>query len=296
MRRRLNAPLESVLYHSESLAIGVFDCPREHLSFQDSGPTAEDIVVFPRYPVYIKHTGKREVLANHQVVTLYNKGQTYQRQPVAAYGDYSVWFHFPREILVAAMEEVGQANSKMDSQPFVEVCRVSNRATFLKERLLYQYLKQCDQPSALLVEDAALQLLGQLFSTDELQWIDRKARKNTVCRHQDMVAHCLALLTQGLDQRLTLSELSTQIGTTPFHLSRVFKSQTGQSIHQYLLQLRLRNAVDAIFEQPKQRLTDIAMNLGFATPSHFAQSFRYHFGMSPGQLSIQSLGNILTTV
>ncbi len=292
MDHHLKDSLGYLLYQSKTLVIGIFDCPRQHPCFRDTGPAANDILVFPRHAVYIKHDGKREILANQQIITLYNKGQAYRRQPLAPYGDYSVWVHFPRETLVSAMEQAGQTHRRMDSLPFNATHMLSNNSIFLQQRLLYRYLNSCRQPSALLVEDTAFQLLEQLLSINSPRHSRCKTRKTTAERHQDLAAHCRMLLTSRMDQRLTLADLADEIGTTPFHLSRVFKSQTGISIHKYLLQLRLRNAVDLLLEQPRRRLTDLAMDLGFATPSHFAQSFRHHFGMSPGRMSIQGLAAI----
>jgi len=47
--------------------------------------------------------------------------------------------------------------------------------------------------------------------------------------------------------------------------------------------LRLRAAIDRMIDYPKERLTDIGLEFGFATPSHFSQAFHRHFGVTPSQ-------------
>lgn len=289
MHQHLNGSIGRLLYRSDTLTVGVFDCPRQHPFFHDTGPIGNDLMVFPRHAVRIKHTGKREILANRQVVTLYNKGQTYRREPVAEYGDYSIWLNFPRGLLTATMQAIGYTHHKMDTQPFNSAFELSSSDVFMQQRLLHRYLLQNAQPSPLLVEETALQLLDKLLSADNPKQQVTASRSNTRRRHRQWVADCCELLTRSWDQRWNLTDLAAEIGTTAFHLSRVFKAQMGHSIHQYQMQLRLRSAVDSLLDQPEKRLTDVALDNGFATPSHFTQTFNNHFGMPPGKLAQHQL-------
>jgi len=36
-----------------------------------------------------------------------------------------------------------------------------------------------------------------------------------------------------------------------------------------------------MIDNPRERLTDIGLDMGFATPSHFSQAFRRNFGFTP---------------
>ncbi len=283
MHQHLRTAIGQVLYRSNTLAIGVFNCPRQHPCFGDSGPIGNDIMVFPRHAVYIRHSGRREVLANHQVITLYNKGQTYRRTALAEYGDYSVWLHFPRAVLVSAMQAAGLGHRNMDNQPFASTHQLISSRAFIQERWLHRYLLNCASSEPLLIEETALQLLDQLLSITDPPAHNRQLRQATARRHRDLVIQCQALLTRHWNQRLLLSDLATRVGSTPFHLARIFKARTGQSIHQYQRQLRLRRALDGLLDRPQQRLTDLALDCGFATPSHFTDAFRSSFGMPPGQ-------------
>lgn len=48
------------------------------------------------------------------------------------------------------------------------------------------------------------------------------------------------------------------------------------------MNLRLRAAVDEMIAEQGRRLTDISLDLGFATPSHFSKRFKDLFDASPG--------------
>jgi len=61
----------------------------------------------------------------------------------------------------------------------------------------------------------------------------------------------------------------------------VFKRETGYTINQYLLYLRLLATAERMVEQPTTDLTTIAFDYGFASHSHLSAAFRQMFGVSP---------------
>lgn len=277
-------PLGQVLYASESLMIGLFDCPRHHSLFHNSGPCRGDLLVFPRHAVEIRHPGKDSILANQQVVTLYNRGQEYQREAIADYGDVSVWFYFQREALLNAMTSAGYSHQHMEKNPYRENFASCCQQTFLQQRLLFNYLRSTSTPEPIFTEETSWDLLRQVLTRPQLTHRDASTtpRAKTLRRHVELVRHARYRLTQNHQENINLDELSQCIGATPFHLCRLFRKHTGLTIHQYQTQLRLRGGVDILLDHPKQRLTKLAMDLGFATPSHFSQSFKCHYGLTPG--------------
>jgi AraC family transcriptional regulator len=70
------------------------------------------------------------------------------------------------------------------------------------------------------------------------------------------------------------------VGSSVFHLARIFKVRTGFSLHTYRTQLRLRAALERLRE-PGLDLIDIALDLGFSSHSHFTETFRRSFGKTP---------------
>jgi AraC-like DNA-binding protein len=85
---------------------------------------------------------------------------------------------------------------------------------------------------------------------------------------------------------LTLSTLSARLGCSPFHLCRVFREATGKTLHGYQTDLRLRAALEAI--EGGARLTDVALEAGFSSHSHFTLAFRRAFGVPPSRVFAES--------
>ena len=87
-----HSPLDTLHFDAVTTAIGEFRCPVHHPRFRDSGPIERSIVVFPRTSVWIKHEGSDSFVADANVVTIYNRGQRYERASIAPEGDGCDWF------------------------------------------------------------------------------------------------------------------------------------------------------------------------------------------------------------
>ena len=82
---------------------------------------------------------------------------------------------------------------------------------------------------------------------------------------------------------IDLAEIANACGSSPYHLSRIFKQHTGRAIFQYLISLRLRLAFERIVETTSS-LTQIAVDCGFSSSSHLSNLFRREFEILPSRL------------
>ena len=110
-----------------------------------------------------------------------------------------------------------------------------------------------------------------------------KGREATRAAHREIVDQTKELLAARFRERLTMGEIAGAIGVSRFHLSRVFRSSTGFSLHGYRNQLRLRAALERIADS-QARLPALASELGFSSHSHFTAAFRESFGVAPSEL------------
>lgn len=93
-----------------------------------------------------------------------------------------------------------------------------------------------------------------------------------------------AILAERFCERLTLGEVARAAGVSPYHLCRIFSHEVGMPIHRYLNRLRLRDALRRVAERPAglpSSLTEVALDLGYSSHSHFSDAFRREFGISP---------------
>ena len=73
------------------------------------------------------------------------------------------------------------------------------------------------------------------------------------------------------------------------HFSRTFKRTMGKSFSDYLTQIRLREAEKLLLLSDKS-MTEIALEVGFSSSSHFISRFRESRDMTPGQFRARVRG------
>lgn len=83
-----------------------------------------------------------------------------------------------------------------------------------------------------------------------------------------------------LDQDVALDDLAAQVNRSRFHFCTAFRLATGRTPHEWLTGLRIERA-RALLADPRLSVTEIALSVGYKTPSAFAASFRKIAGITP---------------
>ncbi|MCS0628679.1 AraC family transcriptional regulator [Telluria mixta] len=95
--------------------------------------------------------------------------------------------------------------------------------------------------------------------------------------------HVIDYVDAHLDRDLTLAELAAVAGFSPSHFKALFKQATGTPVHRFVLERRVERARLRLLEG-QDSVTAIALDCGFAHPSHMARWMRRLLGFSPSQL------------
>jgi AraC-like DNA-binding protein len=125
------------------------------------------------------------------------------------------------------------------------------------------------------LEEACLSMLAAI---PDLSVLEESA---THRRHAELIGETKALLLRRFGEPLSLDEVARAVGLSAFHLARLFRRHTGFSLHGYRTRVRLLRALDRL-EEARGALTDLALELGFSSQSHFTDAFRRAFGVPPG--------------
>jgi len=96
------------------------------------------------------------------------------------------------------------------------------------------------------------------------------------------IAQVLSYINENLTSELSIEKLSEQVYLSRYHFMRLFKAQTGSTVHAYIRQKRLLYAARLIREGAPAGKA--AADSGFTDYSAFHKAFRESFGMSPVQL------------
>jgi len=97
---------------------------------------------------------------------------------------------------------------------------------------------------------------------------------------QKIVAGAKRHLSQLPGARIRLADVGRALGISPVHLTEVFREVEGTPFYRYARQQRLERAVRLLPEYSGD-LSALALELDFASHSHFTTAFRRAFGCTP---------------
>lgn len=270
---------ETIRYRGGSgIAIGTFRARLGDPWFRDSGPITHPLFVFPRTAVTITHAGERTVVADRNTVMFYNRHQVYTRGVLSPDGDLCDWFSVPEEAVVDAASACDPSVVDRPQRPFRHVAGPCPAAFYARQRQVVE------AGSGPFTEDEVLDLLRGVVlaayrarGTAPVRLAPRAARTR-----RDLVEAARALAAVRYREKLTTAGVAGELGVSHFHLSRVFKEESGVGLHEHINQLRLRRALVQLAD-PRRSLVEIALELGFSSHSHFTAAFRRVFAVSPSR-------------
>lgn len=274
------------IYVGAFVRIGQFRRGPEHSNFSGPHLIRGTLMVFPRTSVTITHAGKEPVVADPNTVMFYNHGQIYSRGRLSAKGDLCEWFNFDPGLVADAIRPYNAHVDDHPIEPFSFSHGPSDTTSYLLQRLVVDHIQGEQQPDPLFIEETALQILNRVIENSYRQRGVYPFQAK-VSAEREVVDSIRKVLAVRFEQNPSLEEIAVELNYSPFHLCRIFRKHTGQSIRQYLNQLRLRASLEYV-TQASIDLTSLALQMGFATHSHFTEAFRKTFGTPPSMLRSKS--------
>ena len=121
-------------------------------------------------------------------------------------------------------------------------------------------------------------ILGEFFKNPGMDVLDQNGIVNKVMNY----------IEENYQMALTISELSQFAGLSEYYFSRLFKKQTGFTIHEYIIKTRVISA-KILLKSTNLSLREIAYQCGFTNESSFSNTFRRITGMTPGGFRITEI-------
>ncbi len=90
-------------------------------------------------------------------------------------------------------------------------------------------------------------------------------------------------IEENLASGPTVAGAAKAAGFSAFHFHRLFSAYAGETVGQFASRLRLERAAARLLDRLDEPVTDLALSLGFSSPSTFARSFRSAFGMTASE-------------
>lgn len=96
----------------------------------------------------------------------------------------------------------------------------------------------------------------------------------------DYVAVARDYITTNYMRKINIEYIADNIGINRKYLARIFKEATGQSMRDFLVDLRMQKARGLIINQ-KYNISTTASMVGYDDPFTFSRQFKKHFGHPP---------------
>ena len=277
----------TTLYESPLVRISDYIC-----RLGQGGPGEEEqhtanTMVLMRHGVFCKHFGRQSTTADVNQAIFFSKGKAVRVSHPTDCGDRGTVFNLAPRVLNDIVRELDPSIDERPEQPFPFITGPCDAPSFWRHRELVQRLAAQEmQPLEHLWADVtALQLTADIleaaFAHAGLGGKPRRAATDQ--EHADRAEAAKRYLASSLSERITLEDVAKAVHTSPFHFTRIFQKRVGVPVHRYLTQLRLRAALERLADG-EDDLTHLALDLGFSSHSHFADSFRKEFGKTPSEV------------
>ena len=94
------------------------------------------------------------------------------------------------------------------------------------------------------------------------------------------IVEIMDYIEQHITEKITLNSIANQINMNESYISRLFKSETGMNIIQYINVSKMEKAKELLKEK-NMIVKDVAYALGFEEQSYFNRMFNKYFGVNP---------------
>ncbi|WNN44011.1 MULTISPECIES: superoxide response transcriptional regulator SoxS [Winslowiella] len=98
--------------------------------------------------------------------------------------------------------------------------------------------------------------------------------------HNEIIHTLTGWIEQNLDKTLSIDEVAAKSGYSKWHLQRMFRTVTKQTLGGYIRERRLTLAAEAL-SKTQRPVFDIAMQYGYDSQQTFSRVFRRQFSQTP---------------
>lgn len=143
---------------------------------------------------------------------------------------------------------------------------------------LKEYMSEYD--SKLPGYQDVLEALARTITHQLIRSILRITNKADYIIEKFEIERIVEYMYQHFGEKLTITALAKMVKMSESHFIRIFKKETGQSPMDFLMRVRINKAKKLLRSRSKN-ITEVSLQCGFSSTSHFSSSFTKHTGITP---------------
>lgn len=98
-----------------------------------------------------------------------------------------------------------------------------------------------------------------------------------------VVEQLVNYLEDHYNEKVSLDQIAENMYLSPFYISKIFKSETGDTPIRHLINIRLEKAKELLEKGYGRSIQEIAAMVGYDDAYHFSKLFKKHYGITPSQ-------------
>lgn len=98
-----------------------------------------------------------------------------------------------------------------------------------------------------------------------------------------IVEQLVNYLEDHYNEKVSLDQIAENMYLSPFYISKIFKSETGDTPIRHLINIRLEKARDLLRNGYDGSIQEVAAMVGYDDAYHFSKLFKKHYGITPSQ-------------
>ena len=95
-----------------------------------------------------------------------------------------------------------------------------------------------------------------------------------------IVNNAIDYIIRNLNNEITVEDVAENCNFSKFHFSRLFRSETGESVYSFIKRLRMEQSALRLGTNINQTITYIGLDYGYS-PSNYSSAFKKHHKITP---------------
>ncbi len=129
-----------------------------------------------------------------------------------------------------------------------------------------------------------IQLLLQIVREQMEQVEPLEGREFEYAGKKETAEQIADYLDEHFAEKISLDQIAENMYLSPFYISKIFKSEIGESPIHYLIRIRMEKAKELLEKKPELSVADVSGCVGYEDVYHFSKLFKKTYGVSPSKV------------
>ncbi|MNU77446.1 putative response regulatory protein [compost metagenome] len=152
-----------------------------------------------------------------------------------------------------------------------------------------QFVYQIDQSGFDLMHDQSMILSLDKLRSWSIGMLEKFQAELSASDHYTrsyIIKEVQELVSSDLGQDTSVKTIADKVYLHPVYLSKIYKAETGESLGDYIIRMRMEHAL-YLLKKTNKKIYEITAELGYQNPQYFSKMFKKHYGLTPNEFRDQ---------